>query len=644
MKMTILELSYGNIRKINDLIISFEKGSKPIKNTFIMMSNGTGKTTTMELIKGIFDGTANNWSTTKVKSYKPIANEAVYGNFSIKVKFDEKIYKYFLDLNYETGVANVSSSTTAESGGGKENQRHFPMEVQDLFNENFVRRFVFDGEQATKVLDNTSNEAEEAIKYLYGLDAFDSMLTENDKILQEFQLKNDAGSKGTDQSLTNIRTRKKKVDEIITLLEVQARDKKVELGKKTSEKETVESKIIEINKNFTELNSEKNNIEKAKESCRAEIELCINELITNMRSPYLVSQVFSKSMLELAANMTKLKLPKTISREFFRELANDQVCICGRHIGVEEKQAILDNADTYLGEDQQFILNSIKSSLVNSEYSDTLVVGFEKMKKLLIKENSLETRLRNVNAKLEKEGGEEASALNKQKEQIVIDIQDLTNNLEIIQSNNDFDQRLNDQNNLKKARAEQKKYEEKIAAITQTNNNLKRKNKFETYIKDLTKLTNIGLKKDIIKKANEKISSVITDDFIEIEAIEKYIKLKSKGGASVGQTLSIAFCYICTLFEDSELKFPFVIDSPVNSMDKEKRRAVADIIPQIFNQMICFVMSTEVKDFAERFYSREDSQFITIESKSDSVNPTVNYDIEYFDSYQDETEVVEYAF
>lgn len=108
----------------------------------------------------------------------------------------------------------------------------------------------------------------------------------------------------------------------------------------------------------------------------------------------------------------------------------------------------------------------------------------------------------------------------------------------------------------------------------------------------------------------------------------------------MGQTLSIAFCYICTLFEDSELKFPFVIDSPVNSMDKEKRRAVAEIIPKIFNQMICFVMSTEVKDFAERFYSRNDSQFITIEAKSDSENPTVSYNIEYFDSYQDETEVV----
>ena len=59
MKMAILELEYKNIRKITALKLPFTKADgSVISNNFIMMANGTGKTTTMELIKGLFDGTA----------------------------------------------------------------------------------------------------------------------------------------------------------------------------------------------------------------------------------------------------------------------------------------------------------------------------------------------------------------------------------------------------------------------------------------------------------------------------------------------------------------------------------------------------------------------------------------------------------
>lgn len=55
---------------------------------------------------------------------------------------------------------------------------------------------------------------------------------------------------------------------------------------------------------------------------------------------------------------------------------------------------------------------------------------------------------------------------------------------------------------------------------------------------------------------------MIKDDYIEIESIDGYIKLKDREGASDGQTLSIGYCFLGTLFEEAELEFPFVIDSP----------------------------------------------------------------------------------
>ena len=90
MKMSILGIEYKNIRKISELKLSFVDASgNPIKNNFVMMANGTGKTTTMGLIKGLLDGTATNWDVNVVKQYAPKSFEADMGWFKIKVNKGE---------------------------------------------------------------------------------------------------------------------------------------------------------------------------------------------------------------------------------------------------------------------------------------------------------------------------------------------------------------------------------------------------------------------------------------------------------------------------------------------------------------------------------------------------------------------------
>lgn len=92
-----------------------------------------------------------------------------------------------------------------------------------------------------------------------------------------------------------------------------------------------------------------------------------------------------------------------------------------------------------------------------------------------------------------------------------------------------------------------------------------------------------------------------------------------------------------TLFEEAELEFPFVIDSPTGKMDFDKRQAVADIIPVVFNQMIAFVQSAEVKCFADRFYKNTDTQYLTIVASKDMEEIAIHKGIAFFDSYQRET-------
>lgn len=631
MKMSIIGIEYKNIRKISELKLSFvDANGKSIKNNFVMMANGTGKTTTMELIKGLMDGSAADWSAKKIKTFAPTTSHSDVGVFSIAVKFDERQYKYFLYMNYKTGTANIKTTTTTL--GGMEDGRHLPDALKGIFTPEFVRRFVFDGEQAEKTMDSSSNEAEETIRYLYRLDELDEIIATNQRILSEIQ---DAeGSKGSKSSLSNLRTRQEGIKTTISKLQKNAARLRKDI--KTFEDERKE-KITQrdaLDKNYETLNQEKQEILNLQQHNKDSIDAQISEIIRLSKSPYLISQEFCDRMYGIGSSMTKLKLPKTISKDFFVELAHAKDCICGRCIGESEKKTILENAEKYLGSDQQSVLNAIKSSLMACSYDSSLSDAFTELSKLREEANRLQTRLNTNAEKLLKAGGEEAAKLKARIDELEKNIAVSKYQLDIIESKDENNEELTEDNNLYKAQLLYKDYEHKIAAATRTNAALYRKEVVESLVFAIKEQATAELKKEIIRKANEKIQKVITDDFIEIDNIDRYIKLKERSGASQGQTLGIAYCFLGTLFEDSELEFPFIIDSPTGSMDFDKREAVADIIPKVFNQMISFVQSAEVKRFADRFYDNPDVQYLTIVVSPSSGMVEVHEGIDFFDSYQ----------
>ena len=224
----------------------------------------------------------------------------------------------------------------------------------------------------------------------------------------------------------------------------------------------------------------------------------------------------------------------------------------------KRKKAILDNAEKYLGSDQQSVLNAIKSSLMNSSYDSRLNDAFFVLSGLREQANRLQTRFNNNAEKLLKAGGEEAAQLKKRIEELSENIAVARSKLNIIESNDESNEELTEDNNLHRAEMMYKEYDQKIAAATRTNTALYKKETVESLVLSIKEQATSELKREIIKKTNEKLQKVITDDFIEIENIDRYIKLKGRDGASEGQTLGIAYCFLGTLFEDSELEFPFI--------------------------------------------------------------------------------------
>lgn len=632
MKMAILELEYKNIRKITALKLPFTKADgSVISNNFIMMANGTGKTTTMELIKGLFDGTAAGWTASKVRSFAPTLTEADTGEFSITVKFDDRQYKYFLSMNYKDGTVQVETSAPPK---GREAGLRLPESIRGIFTPEFVRRFVFDGEQAAKSMDSSSNEADETIRYLYRLDELDEILAANQRILTEIQ--NAEGKRGTSSSLSNLRTRQSDIDAIRAKLRARCEKLREEIAAFEAEKVEKEKQRQELDKSYEKLNQEKNDILKEQQKNRGEIDVKITSILGIIKSPYLLSESLCARMFELGNSMKKLKLPKTIAKDFFTELASADRCVCDRCIGERERTAILKRADQYLGSDQQSVLNTVKSSLMDSVYDERLKKAFEELEELRAQANRLDTRFKTNEERLIKAGGEKARELQERIEELIRLISIARDELERIESKDENDASLTEENNLHKADQKFKYYEQEIAKATRTNTALRKKELVDSLVNEIKLQATTALKQEIVRKTNEKLRRVIVDDYVEIESIDRYIKLKGRDGASEGQTLSIAYCFLGTLFEDSELEFPFIIDSPTGKMDFEKRQAVADIIPLVFNQMIAFVQSAEVERFADRFYANPDSQYLTVVASPQDQAVVVYEGIDFFDSYQRE--------
>lgn len=634
MKMSIIELEYKNIRKISSLQISFRNDTGVvIKNNFVMMANGTGKTTTMTLIKGLLDGSAKNWPVDYVKSFAPTTTTGDKGEFSITVKFDEKQYKYFLSLDYVNGIAKIETQAPPK---GRETGLLLPTAIKGIFTPEFVSRFVFDGEQAKKSMDRTSNEADETIRYLYRLDELDEILAMNMNILTEIQ-NAEGGSTGTRGSLSNLRSRQKKVRDHIASLEKKQKQLNGDIARFSQEKIEKEKQRQELDKNYEALNKEKNEVIAEQEKNRGNVDVKITEIVSLVKTPYLVSEGLCNRMYEFGDAMKKLKLPKSSSKDFFTELAYAEKCVCDRCIGEKERDAILKNAERYLGSDHQAVLNNIKSVLMGSTYDERLVAAFEELGKLQEQKTRLNARFADVEDKLIKAGGPQVEQLQSEIEVLIGQISSAQTQLKIIESKDEDDETLTEENNLHKARRADAEYEVKIASTTKTNAALRKKNVVQDLVNEIKTQATAALKEEIIKKANDKISRVIKDDYIEIESIDGYIKLKDREGASDGQTLSIGYCFLGTLFEEAELEFPFVIDSPTGKMDFDKRQAVADIIPVVFNQMIAFVQSAEVKCFADRFYKNTDTQYLTIVASKDTEEIAIHKGIAFFDSYQRET-------
>ena len=82
----------------------------------IQMPNGTGKTTTLQLLTATLTGQASAWDAARVRSFRQKGDSHPAGQFKATLLIDGKPLSIELTLDYDAGVARYKS-TSPGSGG-----------------------------------------------------------------------------------------------------------------------------------------------------------------------------------------------------------------------------------------------------------------------------------------------------------------------------------------------------------------------------------------------------------------------------------------------------------------------------------------------------------------------------------------------
>lgn len=604
-----------------DIDLSDKNGAFDL--SFIQMPNGTGKTTTLLLLKACLSGDISRWTTDYIYQLKKKNYPIIEGKFTTNLFVNNEILSIELVADFKE--KRVSFWTISPQSGGRQRGWIIPNQLARFLNEEFIKLFIFDGELADKLLDNEYDEASKAIDALFQLYLLDEIKS---RLSEYWDEKTKDVPRTSQQAITIQKNQLKELNVIKEHLESKYKNALKRVSKNESRieeiKVEVNSRIAEVEEFRVEYNEALAKLEKTKGKITNKSQAAFQSL----RNPASIHKNITDALIQSKNNLDNLKLPANTSKQFFEELAEENNCVCGRPIGEDERNEIINKSEYYLSNDIAGYLNAFKTevSALQSASFDQEVLESELsiLSKLLDERDRLEGRMRHIQNKLKDRGDEKLKIL--ENEQVKLEQEN--ENLEKLIKRFESDTETNPlkTKNLSVINDEIKRIDEEIQFIS---GKVDLKNKINLLKDILTQVKLISkeeLKIIILEKFREKVVNTLEHNPLLVESIDGAIKLENQqSGASAGQTLSIAYCFLTTLLQWGTHSFPLVVDSPAGPLDLAVRRQVAKIIPKLTDQFVAFTISSERQGFVDdiKANSGKSIRSLTVLRKSEYSNKLV---------------------
>ncbi|MGB8946491.1 MAG: hypothetical protein WCD21_40595 [Streptomyces sp.] len=589
-------------------------GDDPHRVSLVQMPNGTGKTTTLTLLRATLSGAAadGSWDGRQMMKLRKSADQ-VQGSFEVRLLLGPERVTIIMSLDFET--SKVHYKTTR--GEGQHEGFDPPFEFRRFLTTSFVESFVFDGELAERLLKEEHLHAEEIVENLFQVN---TLKTLESKVSEHWDKLTRNASATEEVGLTRRQNRLEKLRRHRTGLKAE----RAELEKKHKE---TSSRLQQQQDTYTQEINKENSRAEMLEGLKAEahgLQARVREdsleILDVMRSPNALSPVFARKLHELKIGLDRVKLPESAAREFFHELADERECVCGRPIDEHIRGIIRGRAEQYLGSDDVTLLNTMKTAIHNSvgeSYSgaeEELRVKIQHLSAVIDDERAARNEIDHLQIAAEQTDPAVQKASDEIK-RLETRLSDIERRLEKFSSK----ERSDNSSDIDAISKLIEEAERDVAEITHT---IELKNKRDTLtaiIRRAYTTARQGILSEVCDAANQRIKELIPHNDIRINRIERCLVLDGKEGGSVGENLSVAYAFLASLFNRSEHQLPFIVDSPANPIDLANRARVGPLVPQLTKQFIAFTISSEREQFVPKLKQacNGDVQFITLFRKMD---------------------------
>ncbi len=578
---------------------------KPFAVSLIQMPNGTGKTTTLSLLRAALSGAGADgaWETGRVREYRKKGSTSPTGTFTLRLALNGKRLTVIMDFDFDAG--RIKFRTTF--GSGQESGFRPPLELRRFMSEDFVNFFVFDGELADNLLSKKHTDAEKAVESLFQVHLLNRMADKVseywDEKTRDVTAKDDRGYTRRKNLLDKWRSRLGALEEAKRVL---GESIKATSGQLKRQKERYDQEIAKVQSRAQDIKRAENDVSDLEDKVRD----TAHGLLDEMRGPHALSVVFAHEMHELKTGLDRVKLPESAAREFFEELADEVECVCGREIDEHVRAVIRTRAQQYLGSDDVALLNAMKSAIADvvgesrERPAADLAHGIDGLSTLADQLNSARNELDSLHQAAEHSDPDVMKA----KEEIDILRNKLSDFEKDLEKFNARDERLTPDRirntdpervfSIQSVGDAVELLEEEFAEVTNTLALRAKRDTLRAILESAYRKSRTSLAAEIRDEANGKISQLMPYNNIRIDEIDRCLVLRGQSGGSVGETLSVGYAFLSTLFNRTEQhQLPFVVDSPANPIDLDIRSKIGELVPKLTGQFIAFTISSEREKF-----------------------------------------------
>ena len=593
--------------------------------TLLQMPNGTGKTTTLQLLRAALSGpgAGGHWTADAIRDMRK-SPATTKGDFQVALLHNGQRVTFILKFDFEE--LTVDYSTTTPTG----NRKGFepPRELTRFLNESFVEFFVFDGELADSLLDREKTNAQQVIDDLFQLKLFDRIDLWIEKYWKDESAKKAKNGGSNSQTSKGLNKWKGWIERNTNRL----RELKKQQEKLVADKKRVKTRQTKLRNENDKAIKEKQEYKERLSSAQMQRDAADNEVKSNasrllqtFRSPHALSPIFAREMISFKDSLDRVKLPESAAREFFEDLAKEEKCVCGRDLDDETRLAVRERASLYLGSDDVSLLNQMKGE-VASQIGDNPNVPAEALsseKRDLEKAIKKAAQLRSAHDAIKSEAVHEDPELERKEAEITKLQEELaTINVKLER----FDETkegsdIEDTWGISVIEKGLERAKKNYAEVADTLQLKARAEVLQAIVRSAHIQSRERISAALCEDANKRIAQLMPHNAIRIDRIDRSLRLDGKSGGSMGETLSVAYAFLSTLFHRTDYQLPFVVDSPAGPLDHQKREAVASLIPRLAAQFVAFVISTEREAFQNTLDRAATSpiQYLTLFRKGDKV-------------------------